>query len=143
MSKAVDNLQAAQKRAMIIRPKVGGFPVLAEVLRQAGVRKNFWHLPAAESIYLTDLGPVAQQGTPLETGMVDVPRFDREALIRAIRADQAGQSTFPEFLQASWNAGCVRYTVDFDARTVTYYGCQDETYVESYPSVDLSTLKTS
>jgi uncharacterized protein YbcV (DUF1398 family) len=39
-SKAIENLQAAQKRAMAIRPKVGGFPVLAEVLRQAGVRRN-------------------------------------------------------------------------------------------------------
>ena len=32
MSKAIDNLQAAQKRAMAIRSKVGGFPYLAGVL---------------------------------------------------------------------------------------------------------------
>ena len=28
------------------------------------------------------------QGTPLVSGMADVPAFDREALIRALRADQ-------------------------------------------------------
>jgi uncharacterized protein YbcV (DUF1398 family) len=33
MSKAVENLQKAQKRAMAGRPKVGGFPYLAETLR--------------------------------------------------------------------------------------------------------------
>jgi len=70
--------------------------------------------------------------------MMDVPAFDREALIRALRIDQAGHSTFPEFLAASWHAGVVRYDVDLSARNVTYYGCNDENYVESYPAVNLS-----
>ena len=61
MSKAIENLQAAQHKAMAIRPKVGGFPYLAEVLR---------------------------------------------------------------------------YDVDFAARTVAYYGCNGEEYIESYPAVD-------
>ena len=30
MSKAIENLQAAQTHAMAVRPKVGGFPYLAE-----------------------------------------------------------------------------------------------------------------
>ena len=51
MSTATDNLQAAQRRAMAIRPAVGGFPVLAETLHRAGVRRNIWSLPsAAESL---------------------------------------------------------------------------------------------
>jgi uncharacterized protein YbcV (DUF1398 family) len=134
-SNAIENLQAAQKRAMAIRPKVGGFPVLAEVLRQAGVRRNIWNLPSAESLYLMDQGPVAVIGTPLTSGAAIIPQFDQLALIGALRTNQAGQSTFPEFLKASWLAGVVRYEVDFEARTVTYYGCQGESYVESYPEV--------
>ena len=58
MSKAIDNLQAAQQRAMALRPKVGGFPYLAETLRQAGVTRNLWFLPACQSLYLTEEGPV-------------------------------------------------------------------------------------
>ena len=77
------------------------------------------------------------QGTPLVTGAVDVPTFDREALIRALRTDQKGESTFPEFLAASWRAGVVRYDVDFAARTVTYCGSNGEQYVEDYPAVDI------
>ena len=135
MSKAIETLQAAQKRAMAGRPKVGGFPYLAETLRRAGVRRNQWFLPSCQSLYLSDEGPVVTQGAPLVSGTADVPAFDREALIRALRIDQAGESTFPEFLLASWRAGIVRYDVDFDARTVAYYGCNGEEYVEGYPAV--------
>jgi uncharacterized protein YbcV (DUF1398 family) len=137
MSKAIENLQAAQQRAMAIRPKVGGFPYLAEALRQAGVTRNIWFLPACESIFLTNDGPVVMQGAPLVSGLADVPPFDREALIKALRTDQAGESTFPEFLRASWQAGVIRYDVDFAARTVAYYGCNEEQYVESYHAVEV------
>jgi len=137
MSAAIEKLQEAQHRAMAVRPKVGGFPYLAETLRRAGVTRNFWYLPACQSLYLTDAGPVAVVGTPLADGMVDVPRFDREALIAALRTDQAGRSTFPEFLMASWRAGIVRYDVDLAARTCTYFGANGEEYVESYPAVDV------
>ena len=137
MSKATENLQAAHQRAMAIRPKVNGFPYLAEALRRFGVNKNTWFLPACQSLYITGDGPVVTQGTPLISGMADVPAFDREALVRALRADQAGGSTFPEFLAASWRAGVIRYDVDFTARTVTYYGCNGEEYVEAYPAVEI------
>lgn len=47
----VETLSAAFARARAIRPPVNGFPVLAEVLRGAGVLRNEWHLPAAQSRY--------------------------------------------------------------------------------------------
>lgn len=59
------------------------------------------------------------------------------ALIAALRTDQAGNSTFPEFIEASWRAGVVRYDVDFAARTVAYYGCNGEEYVEAYPAAEV------
>lgn len=137
MSKAIENLQAAQKKAMAGRPKVGGFPYLAETLRQAGVSRNIWSLPACQSIYVTEDGPVVTVGSPLISETAEVPAFDREALIKALRTDQAGNSTFPEFLLASWRAGVVSYDVDLVAHTVTYSGCNGEQYVESYPAVDV------
>jgi uncharacterized protein YbcV (DUF1398 family) len=137
MSKAIETLQAAQKQAMAGRPKVGDFPYLAETLRRAGVTKNIWSLPACQSIFLTIDGPVVMQGEPLVSGMADIPAFDREGLIKALRTDQAGGNTFPEFLAASWRAGVVRYDVDFAARTVAYYGCSGEEYVEAYAAVKL------
>lgn len=135
VSKAIENLQAAQQRAMAGRPKVGGFPYLAETLRRAGVTRNHWFLPACQSLYLTQEGPVVSQGTPLLSGTADVPKFDRDALIAALRTDRAGKSTFPEFLLACWRAGVVRYDVDFTAWTCTYFGCDGEKYIEDYPAV--------
>jgi uncharacterized protein YbcV (DUF1398 family) len=137
MSDAIANLQSAQQRAMAGRPKSGGFPYLAETLRRAGVARNTWFLPACESLYLTQQGPVVVQGTPLVSGAVDVPRFDREALIAALRRDQRGEGTFAEFLASTWRAGVIRYEVDFAQRSVSYYGCEGESYIELYPAVDL------
>lgn len=137
MRKAIENLEAAQTRAFATRPKVGGFPYLAETLRLAGVTRNLWFLPACLSLFLTNDGPVINQSAPLVNGTMDVPPFDRDALISALRTDQAGESTFPEFLAASWRAGVVRYDVDFAARRVAYYGCNGEEYVEDYPAVEI------
>jgi len=113
MSNAIENLQAAQKHAMTIRPRVGGFPYLAEALRRAGVIENFWSLPACQSIYLTDKGPVVRQGQPLVSGAADIPAFDRDGLIKA------------------------SYDVDLEKQTVSYYGCNGEEYVEAYAAVDI------
>jgi uncharacterized protein YbcV (DUF1398 family) len=138
MSIAIKNLQAALERAMAIRPKVGGFPYLAETLRQAGVTHSLWFLPACQVLYLTEDGAVMNLDIPpLASGTVDVPRFDRDALIAALRIDQAGKSTFPEFLGASWRAGIVRFNVDFAARTCTYYGSEGDEYREHYPTVQV------
>jgi uncharacterized protein YbcV (DUF1398 family) len=137
MSIAISNLQTALHRAMSKRPKIGGFPHLAETLRSAGVVRNIWSLPSCQSLYLTKDGPVMHQGIPLVTGVVDVPKFDETALISALRRDQAGNSAFTDFLAASWQAGVVRYEVDFARRHVIYYGSNDESYVEEYPEVTL------
>lgn len=137
MSSALENLKSAQQRAMAGRPKVGGFPYLAEVLRRAGVTRNLWYLPSCQSLYLTDQGAIVTQGTPLITGMAEVPPFDGDALIAALRTDQAGKTTFPEFLAASWKAGVISHDVDFAARIITYYGSGQEKCVEAYPAVEV------
>ena len=138
MSKAIDKLMDALRFAETIRPRVGGFPYLAEVLRKAGVTANVWSLPSCQSLFLTQEGPVVMQGDPLVKGTVDVPAFDEGALIKALRVDQAGESTFQEFLNASWRAGVVRYDVDLEARTVAYRGCNGEEYIEAYPAVTVA-----
>ena len=91
MSEAIQNLEQAIARALAGGPR-GGFPFLAETLRLAGVQYNIWHLPSGQSLYITDKGPVVMQGEPLATGALDVPPFDRQALITAIRTDQTGKA---------------------------------------------------
>ena len=137
MSGAITNLQAAQQRAIARRPRVGGFPFLAETLRSAGLTRNVWQLPSCQSLYLTTPGAVVQQVTPLLSGTTDVPPFDQQSLITALRTDQAGARSFPESLAVTWNAGVVSCDADFVERCVTYYGSDGESYVEHYPAVTL------
>ncbi len=128
----INKLLEAQKFAISNRPKVGGFPYLAEVLRQAGVQRNIWSLPSCQSIYVMEDENIVQQGNPIVSGTHKIPQFDQNALIDAIRKDQAGNSTFPEFLQSAWEAGVIGYEVDFIARKVVYFGVNQEKYWEEY-----------
>lgn len=138
----VNKLIEAQKYADLICPAVGSFPVLAEILRRAGVQTNRWYLPSCQSIYLMKNGAVVQQRAPLITGTSEVPRFNCNALISAIKADQQGKSSFPEFLLAAWNAGVIEYNVDFLTREVIYYGINSEQYSEKYSTIDFKALES-
>ena len=84
MSEAIENLQAAMQQAGAGRPKVGGFPYLAETLRRSGVARNVWSLPACQSLFLTEKGPVVMQGQPLVSGPGSYP--NRRAIEAALRA---------------------------------------------------------
>ena len=140
MKDSQEKLKVAMEYAMKNRPKVGGFPFLAECLRQAGVEKNIWTLPSLQNVYVMKDVMIVQIGNPLVSGIVDILIFNEKMLIDALRTDQAGQSTFPEFLNASWKAGVIRYEVDFSIRTVSYFGARDEKYIESYPTVEVGDI---
>ncbi|WP_432009919.1 DUF1398 family protein [Streptomyces cucumeris] len=137
MSTAVSTLHAALEHGAALRPRVGGFPYLAESLRRAGVSRCRMAVPSNAMLYLTDAGNVVVQGEPLLTGTADLAPFDREALIAALRADQAGETTFPEFVQGCWRAGVVWYDVDLPGRSCVYYGADGDSYTEDYPAVEI------
>jgi uncharacterized protein YbcV (DUF1398 family) len=138
VSSAIANLRTAHERAAALRPRSHGFPHLAEVLRQAGVNSYHHSIPSGTTLYLTDAGPVVMQGDPVVAGMADVASWNREALVTAIRTDQAGNSSYPQFAQSCWEAGVVHYDVDLLGRTCTYAGAAGEQYVESYPRVEVT-----
>ena len=137
MKDPISNLLESMQEALATRPKVGGFPHLAEKLRAAGVVRNLWTLPSCQSIYITTRGNVVMTGPTLISGATNIPPFDQARLIKSLRADQAGETTFEEFLAGAWESGCVSYEVDFNARTVAYHGVAGEVYLEEYPAVSL------
>ncbi|MFG2661712.1 DUF1398 family protein [Streptomyces sp. NPDC048425] len=69
--------------------------------------------------------------------MVGVAPQDRWSTIAALRADQAGEIDFPEFLRGCWEAGFTWFDVDLAGRTCSYHGSEGDSYVETYPAVDL------
>jgi uncharacterized protein YbcV (DUF1398 family) len=128
----------AQTFAASIRPKVGGFPHLAEVLRRAGVASVHVVVPSMTSTYVTSGGDLVEQGDPQVSGPTSLPPFDDKAVVAAIRADQAGEITYPEFMARLWTAGVLTYDVDMAARTCTYWSARGESYTERYAAVEVS-----
>lgn len=138
MSNLIDTVTAATAYGMSVRPKVGGFPYLAEAMRQAGIVKNYFDVTSATMVFVTAEGAVIRPGALIRHEPTVISRYDERALIDAIRADQRGETTFPEFVEATFAAGVFRYEVDTAARTCTYFGAHGEQYVEEYPAVVLA-----
>lgn len=136
--KLLNNLTNAMSKSEKVRPKVGGFPYLAECLREEGFTKNTWFLPSGDSFYFTTEETLVIPGKPLIEAITSYPAFSKNKLINALRADQAGQTTFSEFLLNTLEAGVVKYEVDFIERYVIYYGVNGEEYKETYPPVEIN-----
>ncbi|PCR99153.1 DUF1398 family protein [Lactococcus fujiensis] len=131
------HLKNAMEKSEKVRPKVGGFPYLAECLRREGFLKNMWQLPSATSFYISEDDALVIPGKSLIDGASTCPKFNKEKLIAILRIDQAGQTTFLEFLENTWGAGVVKYEVDFINRNVIYYGLNGEEYREDYMAVKI------
>lgn len=137
MSTAKDRIEKAYKWAVVNRPKVNGYPYLAEALRQAGVLRYVYQLPSNQVIYFTKSGNVVSPSEGSTSGLSDVPKFDKDAFIKVLRVSQLGESSFPDFLRDAWKTGVTYYEADLIARTVTYYGAEGESYVEEFPMVEV------
>lgn len=136
--KLLNNFKNAMAKSEKVRPKIGGFPYLAECLREEGLTKNTWCLPSGDSFYFTSEDSLVIPGKPLIGDITTYPTYSEEKLINALRSDQSGKTTFPEFLMNTWKAGVVKYEVHFIERYVIYYGANNEEYKETYPAVEIN-----
>lgn len=134
----LNNLKKAMNKAENIQPKVGGFPYLAECLREEGFIKNIWYLPSYDSFYFSRNSSVVIPGKSLIEDVTVYPPYSKSALLNTLRTDQAGQTSFPNFLMNTWRSGVVKYEVNFIDRYVIYYGANGEKYKETYPIVEIN-----
>lgn len=137
MGSAREKIADAYKWATANRPKVNGYPYLAEALRQAGVSRYVVNLPSTQTIFFAKEGNVVAQSEVLVNGMSEVPPFNRGAFLEVLKKSQAGDISFPEFLKGSWEAGVLHYEADLISRKVSYYGSSGESYIEDYPTVEV------
>jgi uncharacterized protein YbcV (DUF1398 family) len=131
----IEIVQQARRRGTAARPRINGFPYFAEALRAAGINAVETSIATGGSVYYLADGAVSETFDPIVAPVSVVPEWDERALITAIRADQAGESTFPEFLGASWEAGVIQFRVDLANRRCTYFGATGNHYVETYEAV--------
>jgi uncharacterized protein YbcV (DUF1398 family) len=59
--------------------------------------------------------------------------FSGDAVIAALRAVQARQITYPEFLARLLDAGCVGYFVYLAGKRAIYLGRTGEMHIEHFP----------
>lgn len=59
--------------------------------------------------------------------------FSPEGVNAAIRASQAGEIRYPEFLRRIAKAGVVYYTVHLHGRQAIYFGRHGDSWVEPFP----------
>lgn len=83
MSTAIEIIEQAIQKGINHRPQIGGFPYLAEALREAGVTINEWILPCCQSLYQTNSGAVIFPHPSLITTATDIPTFNQDLLIQA------------------------------------------------------------
>ena len=102
MTTIIETIDAAAAHGAAVRPKIAGFPFIAEALRAAGVTKYLFDVPSATVIYVTDDGVVIRPGQLIRTEKTVIPPFDSGKVVAAIRTDQRGESTFPEFVEESF-----------------------------------------
>ena len=84
-----------------------------------------YYLPSGESLSLAAARPA----------VADAPRFDRDAVVEAIRSAQRGDPgySYLGFCATVARAGCVGYLVSFPGRRVVYVGRTGETHTEHFP----------
>lgn len=137
MSIAIERIENAYKWVMANRPSVNRYPYLAEALRKAGVKRYVYNLPSNQCIFYTNEGHILSQTEVSNSGLSEVPQFNKEEFIKVLKVAQAGKSTFPEFLRDSWKTGIVSYEADLESRKVSYFGSEGEAYIEDYPAVEV------
>jgi uncharacterized protein YbcV (DUF1398 family) len=135
ISTTITTVQQAQRRGAASRPRINGFPHYAEALRAAGISAVETSIATGGSVYYLADGAVTESFEPIVTHISAVPDWNEAGVTAALRADQEGRTTFPEFLRAAWDAGVIQFRVDLAGRTCTYVGAAGEHYVENYPAV--------
>lgn len=83
--------------------------------------------------YAADLSHHQIRWTDFETPAI-AERFDADAVLAAIRASQAGQIKYREFLRRIAQAGTVYYTVHLQGRRAGYFGRHGEFHIENFPA---------
>jgi uncharacterized protein YbcV (DUF1398 family) len=111
------------------------YPVLARMLREAGIRRYEVDVPSHTAVYQGVGEPLTIKGPEIATPGAAAAPFHREGLREVILANQRKEIDYDKFLERIWRSGVTRYDVDLEARTITYRGQGGEAYEERIPDV--------
>jgi uncharacterized protein YbcV (DUF1398 family) len=109
------------------------FPMVIKALCEVGVESYFADLARrTDTFYLpngeTHVEPMTHAPTPIAEDL------SKSGIIAAIRAVQADQIRYPEFLQRAMAAGTTAYWVFLTGSKVIYFGRKGDFHIEEFPA---------
>jgi uncharacterized protein YbcV (DUF1398 family) len=108
------------------------FPQVVGMLVGAGVESYFADLVRGqETFYAADGETHAEKMALALTRVAD--DFSETGIIAAIRAAQADQIRYPEFVKRATAAGVAAYWAFLAGRRVIYFGRKGEFHIEEFP----------
>lgn len=108
------------------------FPEVVRMLTQEGVESYRADLVRMEETFYMPSGETHVEALQLATKPIGAD-FHAAQVIAAIRASQAGSSTYPEFLDRVMTAGTTSYVVYLRGKKAIYFGRNGEFHIEEFP----------
>jgi uncharacterized protein YbcV (DUF1398 family) len=108
------------------------FPDVVRVLVGEGVESYRVDLIRGEDIFFMPDGETHREKMTLPSRKIS-EQFSQPGIMAAIRAAQADQIRYPEFLNQAMAAGVIGYWVFLTGKRVIYFGRNGEFHVEEFP----------
>lgn len=110
------------------------FPEVVSELAAVGCEQYHADLRRQEKVYYLPNGESCVEPLPTPSRSI-APTFSTDGIVAALRAVQAGQIRYVEFLARIIAAGCVCYFVYIAGRRAIYLGRNGDMHVEYLPPV--------
>lgn len=108
------------------------FPLIVQMLEHEGVESYQVDLIQNKKTYYSVKGAVHVESFDFHGPKVD-PKFSADEVVAAIRASQAGQIGYTDFITRILKAGTATYTVYINGQKVIYFGRNGDFHVENFP----------
>jgi uncharacterized protein YbcV (DUF1398 family) len=111
------------------------YPQIFDALKAAGVEFYETDVATHNIVYHGSGESFEEPPPPGFAPLKPNAHFNAGGVKSAIQRNQSRQTDYMVFLGEIARAGVVRYRVDMDARTVSYFGGSGEAYVEKVPQL--------
>lgn len=108
------------------------FPEVVRTLIGAGVESYFADLVRGEETFYASSGETHVEKMALPSTKV-AAEFSQTGIVAAIRAAQADEIRYPEFLNRATEAGTAAYWAFLAGKRVIYFGRKGEFHIEEFP----------
>lgn len=109
------------------------FPHVIRALSSAGVESYFADLTTRLDTFYMPSGETHIE-TMTHTTARAAEEFSKSGIVAAIRAAQADEIRYPEFVRRAMTAGVTAYWVFITGRKVIYFGRKGDAHIEEFPS---------